>query len=44
MNIDTLKNSESPKHLYQLPEHKFNWKILRRISNKVTQRKIQEVY
>ena len=41
---DTGKNSESAKHLYQFPEHKFNWKILRRVPNKVRQRKIHDAY
>ena len=44
MNIVTGKNTEPAKHLYQLPEYKFNWEILRRVSNKVTKRKIHEAY
>ena len=28
----------------QFPEHRFNWKILRRVPNKVRQRKIDEAY
>ena len=38
------KNSEPAKHLNQFPEHRFNWKILRRAPNKVRQRKIHEAY
>ena len=38
------KNSEPAKHLNQFPEHRFNWKILRRVPNKVRQRKIDEAY
>ena len=41
---DIAKNSEPAKHLNQFPEHRFNWKILRRVANKVRQRKIHEVY
>ena len=36
------ENSEQAKHLYQFPEHRFNWKILRRVLDKVRQRKIYE--
>ena len=36
------KNSEPAKHLNQFPEHRFNWKILRRVLNKVRKRKIHE--
>ena len=39
MSIVTGKNLEPAK---QFPEHKFNWKILRRVPNKVRQRKIHE--
>ena len=39
---DIGKNSEPAKHLNQFPEHRFNWKILRRVPNKVRQRKIHE--
>ena len=35
---DIGKNSEPAKHLYQFPEHSFNWKILRRVPNKVRQK------
>ena len=38
------KNSELAKHLNQFSEHRFNWKILRRVPNKVRQRKIHEAY
>ena len=41
---DIGKNSEPAKHLNQFPEHRFNWKILRRVPNKVRQRKIDEAY
>ena len=47
---DTGKNSEPAKHLNQLPEHRFNWKIFRRVPNKVRerekvrQRKIHKAY
>ena len=41
---DIGKNSEPAKHLNQFPEHRFNWKILRRVPNKVRQRKIHEAY
>ena len=41
---DIGKNSEPAKHLNQFPEHRFNWKILRRVPNKVRQRKINEAY
>ena len=43
-NSDIGKNSEPAKHLNQFPEHRFNWKILRRVPNKVRQRKIHEAY
>ena len=39
---DIGKNSEPTKHLNQFPKHRFNWKILRRVPNKVRQRKIHE--
>ena len=39
---DIDKNPEPAKHLNQFPEHRFNWKILRRGPNKVRQRKIHE--
>ena len=38
------KHSEPAKHIKQFPEHRFNWKILRRVPNKVRQRKIHEAY
>ena len=38
------KYSELAKHLNQFPKHRFNWKILRRVPNKVRQRKIHEAY
>ena len=38
------KNSGPAKHLNQFPEHRFTWKIPRRVPNKVRQRKIHEVY
>ena len=41
---DIDKNSEPAKHIKQFPEHRFNWKILRRVPNKVRQRKIHEAY
>ena len=41
---DIGKNSEPVKHLNHFPEQRFNWKILRRVPNKVRQRKIHEVY
>ena len=34
-HCDIGKNSEPAKNLYQFPGHKFNWKILRRVPNKV---------
>ena len=41
---DIGKNSEPAKHLNQFPEQRFNWKIFRRVPNKVRQRKINEAY
>ena len=41
---DIGKNSEPERHLDQFPEHSFNWKILRRVPNKVRKRKIHEAY
>ena len=41
---DIVTNSEPAKHLYQFSEHIFNWKIIRRVPNKVEQRKIHEAY
>ena len=38
------KISEPTKHLYQFPEHRFYWKIISRVPNKVRQRKIHKVY
>ena len=38
------KNSDPVKHFNQFPEHRFNCKILRRVPNKVQQRKIHEAY
>ena len=39
---DIGKNSQPAEHLNQFSEHKFSWKILRRVPNKVRQRKIHE--
>ena len=41
---DIGKNLEAAKHRSQFPEHRFNWKILRRVPNQVRQRKIHKVY
>ena len=41
---DIGKNSEPTKHLSQFTEHRFNWKILRIVPNKVRQRTIREAY
>ena len=41
---DTDKHSEPAKHIKQFSEHRFNWKILRRVPNKVRQRKIHKAY
>ena len=41
---DIVKTLESAKHLCQFSEHRFNWKILRRVPNKVRQKKIHEAY
>ena len=41
---DISKNSEPVKYFNQFPEHRFNWKILRRGPNIVRQRKIHEAY
>ena len=41
---DIVKNSEPRKHVYQFSEHSFNWKNLRRVTNKVRQRKIHDAY
>ena len=41
---DINKHSEPAKHIKHFPEHRFNWKILRRVPNKVRQRKIHEAY
>ena len=41
---DIGKNSEPTKYLNQFPEPRFNWKFLRKVPNKVRQRKIQEAY
>ena len=43
-HCDIGKSSESAKHLYQYPKRRFNWKILRRVSNKVRKRQIDEAY
>ena len=43
-NSDIDKNSEPAKHIKQFPEHRFYWKILRSVPNKVRQRKIHEAY
>ena len=40
----SLPNSEAAKHLYRFLEQIFNWKILRRVPNKVRQRKFDEAY
>ena len=32
---DISKNSEPTKHLNQFSEHRFNWKIVRTVPNKV---------
>ena len=39
-----VKNSEPKKHVYRFSEHIFNWKNLRRVTNKVRQGKIHEAY
>ena len=41
---DIGKKLETAKHLNQFPEHRLKRKILRRVSNKVRQRKIHEAY
>ena len=41
---DIGRNSEPVKHLNLFPEHRFNWKIVRRVPNKVRQRKVYEAY
>ena len=41
---DIGKNSEPTKYLNQFSEHRFNWTFLRKVPNKVRQRKIQEAY
>ena len=41
---DIGKTSDPAKHLNQFPEHRFSWEILRRVPNKVRQRKIHEAY
>ena len=41
---DRGKISEPAKHPNQFPEHRFNWKILRRVPNKIRQRNIHEAY
>ena len=41
---DIDENSEPAKQFKQFPEHRFNRKILRRVPNKVRQRKIHEAY
>ena len=38
------QNSDPAKYLYQFLEHRFNWKTLRRVPNKVRERKIHEAY
>ena len=43
-HCDIGKNSKAGKRLYQFPEHKFKLKILRRVRNKVTKRKIHQAY
>ena len=41
-HIDIGKNSEPTKHLNQFPQHRFNWKTVRRLPNKVRQTKIYQ--
>ena len=41
-HIDIDKNPEPAKHLNQFPQHRFNWKIVRRLANKVRQTNIYE--
>ena len=41
---DIGKDSEPAKHLSQFSEHRFHWKILRKVPNKVRQRKTHEAY
>ena len=41
---DGDKISEPAKHPNQFPEHRVNWKILRRVPNKIRQRNIHEAY
>ena len=41
---DISKNSELAKHLNQFPEHRFNWKIPKRVPHIGRQRKIDEAY
>ena len=43
-HCDIGKNSEPVKHLYRFSLRRFNWKILKRVPNKVRQRKIHEAY
>ena len=41
---DIGKDLEPANHLNQYPEHRFNWEILRRASNKIRQRRVHEAY
>ena len=41
-HIDIGKNSKPGKHPNQFPQHRFNWKIVRRLANKVRQTNIYE--
>ena len=41
---DIGKDLEPSKHLNEYPEHRFNWKILKRAPNKIRQRKVHEGY
>ena len=43
-HCDIGKNPDPAKHFYQFPEHKFNWRTLRRVLNKVHQRKHMYLY
>ena len=39
---DKGKNSEPAKHLYQFPEHSFNWNVLRRVPNKLNKERFMK--
>ena len=43
-HCDKGKNSELAKHLYQFPEYRFNWKVFRKVPNKIRLRKIHKSY